>query len=62
VRGPDPARTAIYALTFSLADGNEAQARHALATGMNVAAVFAMKAALPLRVVGRLPMLSRVQW
>lgn len=29
-----------YALTFSLADGNEAQARAALANGMNVAAVF----------------------
>ena len=29
-----------YALTFSLADGNEAQARAALASGMNVAAVF----------------------
>lgn len=29
-----------YALTFSLADGNEAQARAALANGLNVAAVF----------------------
>lgn len=29
-----------YSLTFSLADGNDAQARDALANGMNVAAVF----------------------
>ncbi|MHC2284413.1 GP88 family protein [Bradyrhizobium barranii] len=33
-----------YALTFSLADGNEAAARLALSNGMNVAAVFADKA------------------
>lgn len=33
-----------YALTFSLADGNEDSARVALANGMNVAAVFADKA------------------
>jgi hypothetical protein len=33
-----------YALTFSLADGNEAHARAALANGLNVAAVFADKA------------------
>jgi hypothetical protein len=33
-----------YSLTFSLADGNEAHARAALANGLNVAAVFADKA------------------
>lgn len=33
-----------YALTFSLADGNETQARAAIANGLNVAAVFADKA------------------
>jgi hypothetical protein len=33
-----------YALTFSLADGNETHARAALANGLNVAAVFADKA------------------
>jgi hypothetical protein len=33
-----------YALTFSLADGNEAHARAALANGLNVAAVFSDKA------------------
>jgi hypothetical protein len=33
-----------YALTFSLADGNEAHAKAALANGLNVAAVFADKA------------------
>jgi hypothetical protein len=33
-----------YALTFSLADGNEASARVALANGLNVAAVFSDKA------------------
>lgn len=33
-----------YALTFSLADGNDAQAAQALANGMNVAAVFRDKA------------------
>jgi hypothetical protein len=32
-----------YALTFSLADGNDAQARAALANGVNVAAVFRNK-------------------
>jgi hypothetical protein len=32
-----------YALTFSLADGNEAHARAALANGLNVAAVFSDK-------------------
>jgi hypothetical protein len=32
-----------YSLTFSLADGNEAHARAALANGLNVAAVFADK-------------------
>ncbi len=33
-----------YSLTFSLADGNEAQAREALANGINVAVVFRDKA------------------
>jgi hypothetical protein len=33
-----------YALTFSLADGNETHARAALANGLNVAAVFSDKA------------------
>jgi hypothetical protein len=32
-----------YALTFSLADGNDQQAQAALANGMNVAAVFRNK-------------------
>jgi hypothetical protein len=36
-----------YSLTFSLADGNEAAARVALANGLNVAAVFADKARVP---------------
>jgi hypothetical protein len=35
-----------YALTFSLADGNDESARQALANGMNVAAVFRDKAAV----------------
>lgn len=39
-----------YALTFSLADGNEAQAHAALANGMNVAAVFRNEARVSLAI------------
>lgn len=41
-----------YALTFSLADGNDAQAATALANGLNVAAVFRDKATVEKHIAG----------